>query len=309
TAKRAEWLRREIERHNRLYYVEGRTEISDAEFDALMRELTEIETAHPSLRTPDSPTQRVGGAPLGGFAVVKHAVPMLSIENRESRKEADAFHASVIKKLGGAAATYLAEPKIDGLAVSLRYEKGVLVLGATRGDGKEGDDITANIRAIRNIPLRLACDNPPGVVEVRGEVYWPRPAFEAFNRKLIEEGKEPFANPRNGAAGSLKQLDSRIVAGRGLAFMAHGFGEMSQPIADTASGVMDFFKACGLPTNPHSRVCGSFDEAWTAIEEWDKKRREVDYDTDGMVVKVNELALREKLGATPKYPRWCFAYK
>jgi len=273
--ERAAQLRREIERHNRLYYVEAKSEISDPEFDALLRELIEIEKAHPELLTPDSPTQRVGGAPLGGFAVVTHAIPMLSIENRESRKEVDAFHASVLKKTGDAALTYLAEPKMDGLAVSLRYEKGILVLGATRGDGRQGDDITANIRTIRNVPLRLACDNPPDVVEARGEVYWPRPAFEAFNRKLLESGEEPFANPRNGAAGTLKQLDSRIVAIRGLAFMAHGFGEISQPVAETASGVMDFLKAGGLPVNPHTRVCKTFDEAWAAIQEWDIQRRKV----------------------------------
>ena len=208
--------------------------------------------------------------------------------------------------------TYLVDPKIDGVAISLRYERGVLVLAATRGDGKRGDNITNNAKTIRTIPLRLesaAGGAIPDVVEVRGEVYWPRSAFEAYNAKRVEQGQEAFANPRNGAAGTLKQLDPKLVAERNLAFLAHGLGEMSEPLAGTASESMKKLGSWGVPVNPHGTLCDGADEALAAIEDWLTRREQVDYETDGMVVKVDDLALREELGAASKYPRWCIAYK
>ncbi len=304
-----EHLRSEIRRHDRLYYVEAAPEISDRQYDELMDQLKALETAHPELITPDSPTQRVGGAPIEGFVKVDHTQPMLSIDNTYNETELNEFDARTRKALGDEAFTYLAEPKIDGVAASLRYEAGRLVLAATRGDGQRGDDVTSNVRTIGAVPLHLAGEGWPEVLEVRGEIYWPRSAFDAFNASLAEAGAEPFANPRNGAAGTLKQKDPADVVGRGLAFFAHGVGAYSDQPWATAAEMMENFAAWGLPTNPRWRVCESIEAVHSAVAQWDAMRGRQDYETDGLVVKINELRLRDHLGATSRYPRWCIAYK
>ncbi len=353
-AKRIEELRETIRRHDALYYVEAKPEISDREYDKLMAELRELEAKQPDLVTPDSPSQRVGGEPIEGFATVQHRQPMLSIDNTYNEQEVRAFDERVRKSLGGAKYHYLVDPKIDGLACSLRYEHGVLALAATRGDGQQGDDITNNAKTIRSIPLRLAGKDVPDVVEIRGEIYWPRKAFAAYNAKRREKGLETFANPRNGAAGTIKQLDPKLVAERGLAFLVHGFGEISersmgfQPMSgvvsvssleqhdpqqhqrqqqrhgqdarDThgqdahatpqrASELNERFKKWGLPITQYAKVCESIEQVLGVIKEWLTLRTDAEYETDGMVVKIDELALREELGQTSKFPRWCIAYK
>ncbi len=304
-----ERLRADIRRHDRLYYVDAAPEISDRDYDALMDQLKALEAAHPNLITPDSPTQRVGGESIDGFVKVDHAAPMLSIDNTYNEAELNEFDTRTRKGLGDKPFSYLAEPKIDGVAASLRYEAGRLTLAATRGDGQRGDDVTANVRTIASVPLHLTGDGWPEVLEVRGEIYWPRSAFDAFNASLIEAGAEPFANPRNGAAGTLKQKTPADVAGRGLAFFAHGLGECSDLQWATAAEMMDAFAAWGVVTNPGWCVCESIDAVHAAVANWDAKRNDQDYETDGMVVKVNELSLRDQLGATSRYPRWCIAYK
>ena len=302
-------LRDEIRRHDYLYYVEASPAIPDREYDRLLEELGRLEAAHPELVTPDSPTQRVGGQPIAGFQTVHHRRPMLSIDNTYNEDEVREFDARVRRGLGEAKFHYLVDPKVDGVAMSLRYEDGRLVQAATRGDGVTGDDVTNNVRTIRTLPLVLRGENIPPVLEVRGEVYWPRKAFAAVNAQRAAEGKDTFANPRNGAAGTLKQLDPRIVAARGLAFMSHGFGEMSFRPADSAFETMEKMKSWGLPVNSHARRCASVEEVMAVIHDWATRRHEVDYETDGMVVKVDEMDLRDELGATSKYPRWCIAYK
>ena len=284
-------------------------EISDRQYDRLIKELEALEAERPELITPYSPTQRVGGEPIGGFATVAHSLPMLSIDNTYSAEAVGEFDARVRRGLGEAPFHYLADPKVDGVAVSLRYEAGRLALAATRGDGRRGDDITANARTIRSIPLRLTGEVPPDVLEIRGEIYWPLSAFSACNARRAAEGLDTFANPRNGAAGTLKQLDPRVVAERGLAFIAHGLGEMSSPIAERANQAMARLEGWGIPVSKHMAVCDDVEAALVTVKDWLTKRREVDYETDGMVIKVDELALRERLGATSKYPRWCIAYK
>ncbi len=307
--ERIQQLREEIRRHDYLYYVEAAPEISDREYDKLMDELKELERKHPDLVSPDSPTRRVGGEPIEGFDTVRHAVPMLSIDNTYNEDEVWEFDQRVRKEVGDGTLHYLVDPKIDGVAVSLRYEGGSLALAATRGDGREGDDITANARTVGSIPLRLRGDDWPDVVEARGEMYWPGGAFAEFNRQRAERGEQTFANPRNGTAGTLKQLDPRVVADRGLAFIAHGFGELSERVAGRASEVMDTLRKWGIPTSSHASVCDNADAALHAIHDWLKKRGEADFETDGCVVKVDELNLRDELGATSRHPRWCIAYK
>lgn len=308
-ADRIVQLRREIRRHDRLYYVEAAPEISDRQYDRLLEQLTQLEAAHPELVTPDSPTQRVGGQPLEGFETVQHATPMLSIDNTYSAEEVRKFDQRVRKALGSQTFHYLVDPKVDGVAMSLRYESGALVLAATRGDGLAGDDVTANVRTIRSVPLTLDGADIPEVIEIRGEVYWPHDSFATWNARRAEQGLDTFANPRNGAAGSLKQLDPSAVAERGLAFLAHGLGQMSPPPAGRASEIMDQLGQWGVPTSAYSRVCESVDEAIEAIDDWLARRAEADYETDGMVLKVDELALRDQLGQTSRFPRWCIAYK
>ncbi|MBN1555288.1 MAG: NAD-dependent DNA ligase LigA [Phycisphaerae bacterium] len=308
-ARQIDDLREEIREHDRRYYVDAAPSISDREYDRLMEKLKTLEAERPDLVTDDSPTRRVAGEPIEGFRTVPHTQPMLSIDNTYSRDELLEFDARVRKILGDTPFTYLVDPKIDGVAVSLRYSGRMLLQALTRGDGKQGDDITSNARTIRSIPLNLGRSDMPDVLEIRGEIYWPKDKFIEYNAKRVEQGLEPFANPRNGTAGTLKQLDPRVVAKRGLAFMAHGFGEMSDPPAETAGEIMSLLRTCGVPVDSHRKTCNTINEVWEAIEDWDRCRAEVGYDTDGMVVKVNELSLRTRLGATTKYPRWCIAYK
>ena len=304
-------LREQVRRHDYLYHVEAAPQISDEQYDALLRELQSLEEQYPELITPDSPTQRVGGKPLEGFAHVAHAVPMLSIENTYSADELREFDARVRRGLEDEEYQYVVDPKIDGVAVAIRYENGLLAQGATRGDGRTGDDITQNIRTVRNVPLKLHGRDWPRVVEIRGEVFWPRPAFDAANRKRAAAGEEPFKNPRNATAGTLKQLDPQKIAGRGLAFQAHGHGAID-PLPSgvaTYSQLIERLHDWGVPTSPHMRKCRDVDEIIAFVEEWDARRTTLDYDTDGLVIKLDRLAQRERLGATSKAPRWCIAFK
>lgn len=307
--QRIEKLREEIRRHDWLYYVKAEPEISDRQYDKLMDELKRLEKKHPELATPESPTQRVGGEPAEGFETVTHSVPMLSIDNTYSPDEVREFDRRVRDEVGDRKFHYLVDPKVDGVAVSLRYEQGRLALAATRGNGVEGDDITANVRTIRSVPLRLRGGNHPDIVEARGEIYWPTKAFNEFNARRAENGEQTFANPRNGAAGTLKQLDPNIVAERKLAFLAHSIGQLSEQVADRANEVFKKFEQWGIPISRGMIVCDDIDAALEVIDDWLRRRGEVDYATDGMVVKVDELALRDELGATSKHPRWCVAYK
>jgi DNA ligase (NAD+) len=307
--ERIERLRDQIRRHDHLYYVEARPEISDRDYDKLMDELRQLERQYPQLVTPDSPTQRVGGEPLSAFQNVRHSVPMLSIDNTYSEDELVAFDQRVREGLGVKAVTYVLDPKVDGVAVSLRYEKGVFVQGATRGDGEVGDDITANLRTIKSIPLRLHGKEVPDVLEPRGEAYWPRKDFEAYNRKREEAGEPLFANPRNATAGTLKQLDSRIVAQRPLRFVAHSFGLIQPMNFKLHSQVMAAFGQWGIPIFPHIKPVEGIEEAIRIIREWKQKREKLEYATDGMVVKVDRLDWRDDLGATSRYPRWTVAFK
>ncbi len=302
-------LREEIGRHDHAYYVEGAPVLSDREYDALFQQLKDLEAAHPHLIAPDSPTQRVSETPLEGFVHVTHTVAMMSIDNTYNEGQLREWDGRVAKGLDGAAYEYLVDPKIDGVSASLRYEQGRLVLGATRGDGRVGDDITANVRAIRSVPLALHGKSWPTVLEVRGEVYWPRDAFDRHNAKREKEGEEPFANPRNATTGTLKSLDSKAVADRGLAFMAHGFGQIEGASFVTAAELFAAMKRWGVPVSGHQRVLSGIEDVVRFVAEWDTKRRSLGYETDGLVVKVNRLDQRDILGATSRYPRWCIAYK
>ena len=309
SAAEIEQLRDRIRRHDYLYYIVARPEVSDRDYDLLLDELRQVERQYPHLITPDSPTQRVGGQPLVGFEHVRHSVPMLSIDNTYSEEDLVAFDERVRTVLGVEGVTYVLEPKVDGVAVSLRYEKGVLVRGATRGDGEIGDDITANLRTIKSIPLRLHGKDLPDVLEPRGEVYWPRKDFEVYNRKRAEEGESLFANPRNATAGTLKQLDSKIVAERPLRFVAHGFGEIVPGKYRRHSEIMAALGKWGIPIFAHIEPVEGIEEAIRIIREWKQKRESLDYATDGMVIKVDRLDWRDDLGKTSRYPRWTVAFK
>jgi len=307
--KRVEDLREQIRRHDYLYYVEAAPEISDRQYDRLFDELSRLEQAHPELITPDSPSQRVGGEPLEGFEPVTHAVPMLSVDNTYNEEELREFDQRVAKGLGRQDYAYLIDPKIDGVAVSIRYENGMLIRAATRGDGRTGDDITQNVRTIRAVPLRLLGRKAPAVLEVRGEVYWPRPDFDRFNRQRQAAGEETFKNPRNATAGTLKQLDSKMIAGRNLAFLAHGFGQIEPLTLETHSALCKRLASWGVPVSPHRRVVKDIDQALAFVHEWETARHDLDYETDGLVIKIDRLAQRDRLGATSRSPRWCIAYK
>jgi DNA ligase (NAD+) len=302
-------LRTEIDRHNRLYHVEASPEISDREFDRLLKRLEALEAEHPDLVTPDSPTQRVGGQPLEEFDTVSHSVPMLSIDNTYSYDEIREWEARVHRGLTPEdKVRYIVELKVDGVAVSLRYEKGRFVQGATRGDGYHGDDITANLRTVRAIPLVLAGDPPP-LLEVRGEVYMTNSELARLNVLRRAADETPFMNPRNSTAGSLKMLDSRIVGQRRLQFLAHGLGESQGISATTYSAILKDLKRWGIPVSPHNTVYDSIDEVIAHAEVWHTKRNELDFQTDGLVIKVDDLNQRERLGARSKSPRWLIAYK
>jgi DNA ligase (NAD+) len=305
-----EQLRNQIREHDYLYYVLNQPKISDQEYDKLFAELKELEKEHPELITPDSPTQRVSGQPLEGFATVTHSVPMLSMDNTYNAEELKAFDERIRKQLKSSDYDYVVELKIDGLAISLRYENGILVTGATRGDGEVGDDVTANIRTIKAIPLVLInAVKIPDVCEIRGEVYMPTNSFEELNRMKAEAGEPLFANPRNAAAGSLKLLDARITSQRNLSFFAYAIGEISESLADNHFDCLQKFKQIGLPVNPNIQKAKDIDEVMEICLSWDKRRAELDYQIDGMVVKVNNLQQRQILGSTGRAPRWCISYK
>lgn len=307
--KQIEQLRDEIRRHDVLYYVHNAPQISDQQYDKLFAELKALEAAHPDLVTPDSPTQRVSEQPVEGFTTVTHAVPMLSIDNTYNEGELREFDKRVAKGLETDDYQYAVEPKIDGLAISLRYEQGLLVRAATRGNGTEGDDVTANIRTIRAIPLSLEHADIPAVLEVRGEVYMPKKAFAELNVAKIEAGEPEFANPRNAAAGSLKLLDARITARRKLAFWAYALGEVSEPLADTHYESLQQLKAFGLPVNEYLQQCNNIDAVIETCTTWEKKKDKLDYQIDGLVIKVNRYDQQDILGTTGRAPKWCIAYK
>ncbi|MCB9851695.1 MAG: NAD-dependent DNA ligase LigA [Phycisphaerales bacterium] len=304
-----ETLRREIEEHDSLYYTKAVPRISDQQYDALFQRLKDLEAEHPELITADSPTQRVGERPIEGFEHVEHAVPMLSIDNTYTPDELREFDKRIAKALQDEPYEYIVDPKIDGVSATLRYANGKLALGATRGDGRTGDDITANLRTIRSIPLKLRGSNWPDVLEVRGEAYWPRDAFNRHNEHRIAKGLEPFANPRNATTGTLKSLDTQSIADRGLAFIAHGAGEIVGASFATASEFFDALSDWGIPTTIHQRVCASIDDVIAFVEAWDEKRHALEYETDGLVIKINSIEQRDRLGSTSRYPRWAIAYK
>jgi DNA ligase (NAD+) len=302
---RAEALRRKIVYHERKYYVENDPQISDEEFDRLIHELRELEARFPELVTPESPTQRVGEKPVEGFPTVVHRTPMMSIDNGYTEDEIREFDDRVRKLLPGRAVAYTAELKIDGLSMSVLYRDGRFARAVTRGDGVRGDDVSANVRTIRSLPLAIACE---GEVEFRGEVYLPFSSFRAINRDREEAGEALFANPRNAAAGSIRLLDPRVVAARNLRIFLYylfvdGREEPSQ------WGALRKLKELGLPTNPHSRLCRTIDDALAYFREWNAKRDSLEYDADGIVIKVDSADERRTLGATAKSPRWAISYK
>jgi DNA ligase (NAD+) len=306
-----EELREVIRLHQYKYYVENRPSISDAEYDALFRELQALEAAHPDLITPDSPTQRVGGEAAVGFTPVEHLVPMLSLDNATSADELREFEARLQRLLPGERFTYVVEPKIDGLGVALLYERGVLVRGATRGDGRVGEDITQNLRAIKSVPLRLRGELAETTrLEVRGEVYMPKQAFARLNRQLEDEGLEPFANPRNAAAGSLRLLDPRLSARRPLDIFLYALSYAEPAHAYQRHWeAMQGLQRAGLKINPRSRLCDTIEEVIAYCQELEAHRHALEYDADGVVVKVDSFALQAQLGATAHHPRWAIAFK
>ncbi len=308
-AARAKELKDQIRRHNRLYYEKAKPEISDAVYDRLVKELERLESAYPQLRTEDSPTRTVGGKPSASFQTIRHPLPMLSIDNTYSKEEVRAFDERIKKNLNGQTVEYLMEIKIDGVSIALRYEKGQLVYGATRGDGQFGDEVTANVRTISTIPERLKLSKPPAILEVRGEIYLTRDRFDALNRERAEQGQELFVNPRNAAAGSLKLLDPAIVAKRHLCFCAHGAGAIDKGLADSQAELLDFIKKAGLPVSDKNKVCKDLGEVYACCDLWETAKRSLPYDVDGLVFKVNNLAQQRVLGVTQKSPRWVIAYK
>lgn len=305
-ASRAAFLSSELHRHNRLYYVEARPEISDQQFDVLLKELQEIEAKFPDLRTPDSPTLRVGGAPLEGFTQITHTVRMMSLDNTYSEEELSAFFARVQKGLGREKVDCVIEPKVDGVAITVRYENGVLKYGATRGDGQTGDDVTNNLKTIKRLPLRLPKDGPQ-TFEVRGEVFMSKAGFAKLNQEREEAGEATFANPRNSTAGTLKLLDPKIVAKRPLDIVFYGLAEAS----DVASQkeVYALLDAAGLRKADLIWHADSAEGLLQAIRELDEKRKSLPYETDGAVIKVNSFVDQRELGVTSKAPRWAIAYK
>jgi DNA ligase (NAD+) len=309
-AQRAEQLRRQINHYNHLYYVEARSEISDREFDRLLDELKKLEGQHPELVTPDSPTRRVGGQPIEGFRSVTHRVPMLSIDNTYNADELREFDKRVRKALGkGDNVTYVVEPKIDGVAMSMTYENGVFTVGATRGNGEEGDDVTHNLRTIYELPLRLRTDAPPAIFEARGEVYMTRAELVRLNRPRIEKGQKPYDNPRNLAAGTLKLLDPRESAERHLRVFAYGQGAAEGVEIRSHLQLLDLLRQFGFPVNPHIASFDVIDAVIDYVNSWATQRNDLPYETDGLVIKVNDFDQRRRLGTTTKVPRWVVAYK
>ena len=305
--ERIEQLRKELQRHEYLYYVLDSPEISDAEFDRMMRELQELERQHPELITPDSPTQRVGGAPREGFVKVEHSSPMLSLDNAFNEAELRDFDRRVRDLLGGAKYRYVAELKLDGLSMAVRYENGVMVRAITRGDGLVGEDVTENARTIRSLPLRLHTGEE--TCEVRGEVIMTLEAFRKLNEEREAQGLPRYANPRNSAAGSIRVLDPSITASRQLDYYAYFLLRDGRPALPSHWESLKRLEKMGFKVNPHRRLCKNFDELWEFITEWEEKRETLPYEIDGVVAKLDSVAQWEQLGATAKAPRWAIAYK
>ena len=305
-------LEAEIAAHDRRYYQDDAPSVSDAEYDRLRQRYSAIETRFPQLRTAASLTQRVGAAPSARFAKVRHAVPMLSLDNAFAEDDVRDFVGRIRRFLrlsDDEEIAFSAEPKIDGLSMSLRYERGALVTGATRGDGNEGEDVTANIRTLADVPQRLKGGGIPAICEVRGEVYMTKHAFLALNKRQAETGGQIFANPRNSAAGSLRQKDPAITASRPLGFFAYAWGEMSEMPADTQSGMIKWFEACGFKTNPLTRLRRGLEALLKFHREIEAERGTLDYDIDGVVYKVDRLDWQERLGFVSRSPRWAIAHK
>jgi DNA ligase (NAD+) len=308
-AKRAAELRHLIDHHNYKYYIEDKPEISDKEFDRLLKELEDLEAAHPELATPDSPTHRVGGQPIDRFKSVTHRLPMLSIGKAFSADELRAFDGRVHKTLGKEAVKYVVELKIDGVAMSLTYSDGLLTLGATRGSGKVGDDITANLKTVRGVPLRLHTDTPPALFEARGEVYMSKADFARLNEEVAARGEDRYANPRNLTSGSLKQLDSRMTAKRKLRLFSYSVGAVEGVTIKSHLEALDLLRQYGFPVNPEIKTFDTMEEVIAYCASWSEKRFDLPYETDGMVIKVNDFGQQRRLGATNKEPRWAVAYK
>ena len=305
-------LRQDLRRYEYEYHVLDNPTIPDAEYDRLFHQLKALEATHPELITADSPTQRVGAKPLSGFAQIRHEIPMLSLDNVFSDEEFYVFVKRIEDRLIRLPEplTFCCEPKLDGLAVSILYVNGVLTQAATRGDGTTGEDITANIRTIRNIPLQLLMDNPPARLEVRGEVFMPHEGFERLNQQALEKGEKTFANPRNAAAGSLRQLDPKITSKRPLVLNAYGIGiAEGVDLPNTHYDRLQWLKSIGIPVNPEIRLCNGTDEVLDFYRDIQNKRSSLGYDIDGTVLKINDIALQEKLGFISKAPRWAIAYK
>ena len=308
---RSAWLRETLDRHSHAYYVLDNPTIPDAEYDALFRELQQLEDAHPELVSPDSPTQRVGGAPLPEFTQVRHDVPMLSINNGFSDEDILAFDRRVSEGLGALQPVdYACELKFDGLAINLRYVNGVLQQAATRGDGTTGEDVTANIRTVRSIPLRLRTDTPPAIIDVRGEVLMFKADFARLNQRQRDAGQKEFANPRNAAAGSLRQLDPRVTAQRSLRFFAYGIGHLDgAPLPDTHSGLLDWYRTLGIPVCMERAVVAGADGLLAFFSDIGVKRPSLAYDIDGVVYKVNRVGQQRALGFVSRAPRFALAHK
>jgi DNA ligase (NAD+) len=303
-------LRQQIEHHNRLYYQEAAPEIGDQDYDKLFRELCDLEAAHPEFQSDDSPTQRVGGTPLSAFESVRHAVPMMSLDNTYNKDEISDWMKGLPKLLPpGMPFSFMIEPKVDGVAFSLRYENGILKQAATRGSGIEGDDITANIRTIHSIPLHIPEVKAIPVIELRGEVFMPKAGFLKLTERQIEQGLPPFKNPRNAAAGSLKQLDPRVVASRPLDAVLYGTGALNGIAFDTHASLLEALQEWGVPSPPIAAPCANAEEVLLAIDQLETKRHQFAYEIDGAVIKVNERTLYDTLGMTARSPRWARAYK
>ena len=306
---RVEELRELVNHHLYRYHVLDDPEVSDAEYDELIGQLRALENEFPELITPDSPTQRVGAAPAELFRPVPHRAPMLSLDNAFSEEELRAWGARVDRGLAGATPTFVCELKIDGVACALTYEDGVLTVAATRGDGRVGEDITANVRTLKSIPRQLETEDPPSVIEVRGEVYFPVKAFEELNVRLTEAGERPFANPRNGAAGSLRQKDAKITASRPLRMWVHSFGAAEGITFGSHSDFLAWSEKVGLPVPPTNHRTKNLKEILAFLRRWEKKRHSLDWEIDGAVIKVDDAKLQRRLGATSHAPRWAIAYK
>ncbi|MDD5613947.1 MAG: NAD-dependent DNA ligase LigA [Candidatus Omnitrophica bacterium] len=305
-------LRNRIRYHDFKYYVQNAPEISDHSYDVLYRKLKDLEDKFPELRSPDSPTQRITVQPLNGFKTIEHKIAMLSMDNTYSEDELRDFDKRVKKNIEDSNVEYVVELKIDGVSVSIRYENGVLKSGATRGDGYRGEDVSQNLKTIKSVPLRLIPQNSeavPSVLEVRGEVYMPKDKFMQINKLREQQNENLFANPRNAAAGSLKLLDSSLVAQRGLDIFIWGIGEYRGVQLDKHSRSLEYFQKLGFRVNPHFHICANIDEVIQCCQKWAQKKNSLGYDIDGMVVKVNSFKMQHKLGSTSKAPRWLIAYK